>query len=894
MTVPSGYTATTDFWYRLDPAVDPDSVYFGLAETPETAEPNFRFVQITDMQVYDEETGAQHGDDLTEIEGLTVPPDFIAVTGDLVQTGQHDAQWQGYMAGELGHDAISIFHGYGDHDGLYSSGVDLEVFQFEKWIGPTCYSFDYGNIHFIMYNNVHPVSVDRGMTQEGWLFMDVFRARAQAMPEPLLVILFQHGMPEPEEVVLYASLFGEGVQGRAYPMGVFSGHWHGSRVRDIYVLGQGDEMVRIFDVNTPPSRMAGIDKSSRGFRIVDIEGGDLMTTFREAGVSDNLQIVTPAPDDTVLAGPMSILVNAYDSDGGELTVEYAIEGPGLSVPPTAMESGGGWSWRAEWDATDEEDGLYEITVLVTPQNGAPFSREGEFLLSGGVFVSEPDAHSDWPSYKYDAAGTGRRLDNLVPPLRLAWSRYLGGPINVPSPAVAEGRVYIGTSNISTTDQAALFCLDAATGEPLWTLPTMNDIKSTPAVESGEQGVVDGTVYFSTSMGAVYAVSAPDGGVLWQAQLGDSLKRWEMTSPTVHDGMVYAGGAPAMAALDAATGEVVWSDAGSSTDFAPATYSAPAVDGDHVVFANKEGIYTYDRVTGDPVWEHSGNLVHRSVAIVDGRVYTAGGYFGSQTLKAYDLASGDSLYAGAYTLYESTSAPIVGPVAGGEWCRVVVGHGGGGTAGIPGRIESYTPPQPSATWTSALGNLITSSAPYKRDIVSVNSTPAWAGDYVYFGADDGILYCVDAESGDVLWSFALGVPIRSSPAIAGNMLFVNGSDGTLYAFVSTFIDVLGASGGGVPILRTRLVGNRPNPFNPWTAILFDVGPLGAAPQASTLSIYDITGRLVRRLVDDALEPGRHRRRWDGRNDAGSAVASGVYLYELRVGESVFRNKLVLTR
>ena len=42
---------------------------------------------------------------------------------------------------------------------------------------------------------------------------------------------------------------------------VFSGHWHGTRLRDVQ---------DIFDVNTPPSRYAGIDKSSRGFRIVDM------------------------------------------------------------------------------------------------------------------------------------------------------------------------------------------------------------------------------------------------------------------------------------------------------------------------------------------------------------------------------------------------------------------------------------------------------------------------------------------------------------------------------------------------------------------------------------------------------------------------------------------------
>ncbi|MFQ6104581.1 MAG: T9SS type A sorting domain-containing protein [Candidatus Glassbacteria bacterium] len=70
-------------------------------------------------------------------------------------------------------------------------------------------------------------------------------------------------------------------------------------------------------------------------------------------------------------------------------------------------------------------------------------------------------------------------------------------------------------------------------------------------------------------------------------------------------------------------------------------------------------------------------------------------------------------------------------------------------------------------------------------------------------------------------------------------------------------------------------NYPNPFNPTTTVRFDV------PKTSTvkLIIYDIHGRKVRTLVDRPLEAGQHTLTWNGRNEFGVRVASGVYFYRL---------------
>ncbi len=70
-------------------------------------------------------------------------------------------------------------------------------------------------------------------------------------------------------------------------------------------------------------------------------------------------------------------------------------------------------------------------------------------------------------------------------------------------------------------------------------------------------------------------------------------------------------------------------------------------------------------------------------------------------------------------------------------------------------------------------------------------------------------------------------------------------------------------------------NYPNPFNPATTIIFSL----TEQSQVELSIFDLRGRLVRKLVDDRLEARYHSAVWDGRNSAGQLVANGVYLYRI---------------
>jgi len=92
------------------------------------------------------------------------------------------------------------------------------------------------------------------------------------------------------------------------------------------------------------------------------------------------------------------------------------------------------------------------------------------------------------------------------------------------------------------------------------------------------------------------------------------------------------------------------------------------------------------------------------------------------------------------------------------------------------------------------------------------------------------------------------------------------------------------------LITELKGNYPNPFNPTTSINFSLGQMTDV----SLEIYNVIGQKVRTLVNGQLEAGQHNVVWDGRDDHGKGVSSGVYFYRLTGGAYTATRKMLMIK
>ncbi len=170
------------------------------------------------------------------------------------------------------------------------------------------------------------------------------------------------------------------------------------------------------------------------------------------------------------------------------------------------------------------------------------------------------------------------------------------------------------------------------------------------------------------------------------------------------------------------------------------------------------------------------------------------------------------------------------------------------------------------------------------------------EYIYFmassyneGADyDDSNYGPSSDVMYGLWPQARGSrPYLSAPFT----MYINGAD-THVAGDSLVFDsptTLGDDLANVP-QRYYLKQNYPNPFNPVTRINFGL----AQNSTVKLRIFNILGQEVRMLINGYLGAGRHDVQWDGRNDQGRLLSSGVYIYKLTAGEFSRSRKMILLK
>jgi serine/threonine-protein kinase len=121
-----------------------------------------------------------------------------------------------------------------------------------------------------------------------------------------------------------------------------------------------------------------------------------------------------------------------------------------------------------------------------------------------------------------------------------------------SPAVVNGMVYVGDTD------AQVYALDASTGAVRWTFKTGGFVRSSPAV-------ADGTVFVGSDDGYLYALKASNGAERWAYPTSNALR----SAPAVANGVVYFGSADGIHALDAKTGESLWSQALQRAAVSPA-------------------------------------------------------------------------------------------------------------------------------------------------------------------------------------------------------------------------------------------------------------------------------------------------------------------------------------
>ena len=122
---------------------------------------------------------------------------------------------------------------------------------------------------------------------------------------------------------------------------------------------------------------------------------------------------------------------------------------------------------------------------------------------------------------------------------------------------------------------------------------------------------------------------------------------------------------------------------------------------------------------------------------------------------------------------------------------------------------------------------------------------------------------------------------------GDDLLTDGSTSAPASFKVKVTDDIETWHGNTPV-SFQLFQNFPNPFNPQTSIQFRIPEMTRV----TLKVYDILGHEIITLNDGLKPAGTYQIKWNGRNNCGEKVTSGVYIYKIQAGECVEVKKMVL--
>lgn len=556
---------------------------------------------------------------------------------------------------------------------------------------------------------------------------------------------------------------------------------------------------------------------------------------------------------------LTVLLAAALLHGGSVTITEPVDG---------------WTYEGDW---------LTVRAVVTNDNLTPDSVL--YSLNGSAETVVPRLCTDWPTYM---AGNCRRGFSQSPPPEddtILWTASITGDTHeFCGPVVVDGMVYYVSDQQSTA-----YGLSAVTGDVIWQYDVVDHVDDAVSW-------YDGRVYIAAD--SAWCLDAVTGQRIWSYKGTPGVKM--NGTPVLEDGVAYFTYAPTwsslqVCALDALTGDEIW-----VTDIPFYSTGCASLWQDMLFVPTYQGcLYALDTATGSIIWENSDayqGYWDSSPVIVDGMIYI-GGFDGK--MRCMDALEGS-------TVWETE-------ITGGQHYIAATPAYSDQRLFFADQISTY------------------------HCLSALDGTPLWtttgvqhgssgiAQNTVFYGQgadnlDFGGVVALDCGTGQELWSYQTGnTDIFSSPAITDGILYIAGMDWNLYAFgtelefsylddlyalvgsnclvVTSYYDGLPAAADTVNFTVTGtglsagtessiLLSAGPNPFSSSTSISFGLPEAGE----TVMTIYDVAGRAVRVLEGSMMDRGGHTLVWDGTDDCGRYLSSGIYFLTIRSG--VFHGSLGL--
>lgn len=682
VTCPEGFRPADSHFRRIR-GEENGTFHFELTRL---GEPSSRFAaaHITDLHLITGEDWHRQGPgfnlaspeilagDIAEVE-QALSPAFMLLTGDLTNVGSI-AELEAF--GAVAEAARTPLHlGFGGHDANVlrartpgkrveedsevrdwlddsNAGVTLTGY-FERVLGPTHYSFDYGSWHFVLYpNEEHEFSAYDQLRKERWLEADL---ALQPAGRPVVV-----GVHMPPRTGLLERLAKYDVRL------VLHGHTHTSRAfrhRGIAVA------------STPPLCWGGSSTDPRGFRALQFDGDRFDMELRVAGGRSN---------------------------GGS---KDRSRGRSKEAAPAGIQA-------------------------------AAWSRSG---------------------------------------LRPVWETRLPARVHRAAPVLCQGGLILSLQDDDDGTESGLCRVDLDDGSIVWHCRTDSAIRNSAAA-------ADGALFAMSDCGRLWSLEAGTGEVRWHADTPGFPERWMAGSPAVADGVVYAGAKSGYGACDSRTGEQLWFRRFSGTLDLIAdptgdkwgAWFTPIVWGQLLIcLVPRRALTALDRESGRIVWERPLPVSQDWWAspILAGDAVVSGGE--PNHLIAVRARDGGVLFD-ERVLDESALANnyVTGLAAGGP--LLYAGSG-------DGKVIACDLDTGKVRWEFQTGEALLDMAPQRRGASTVLARPVIHGGKVVVCGADGVVYHLNADSGDCEGTTQFAAPITAAPVPLEDGIAVVTWDGVLRRF-----------------------------------------------------------------------------------------------------------------
>lgn len=345
------------------------------------------------------------------------------------------------------------------------------------------------------------------------------------------------------------------------------------------------------------------------------------------------------------------------------------------------------------------------------------------VVVAALFWAAPAGAADSVAYQVNARHSGNQYgSNLDPPYHRIWARQFRGPTSYP--LIAGDRVFL-TARSTSFYGTDLIALSRTSGQVLWQRPLGGSVRWSGIAYGG------GRVYAINIEGVLSALDPASGHRVWQRDLPDQ-SNFD-APPTYRDGMVYVGGAGFGGTLYAVTrgGKLAWTEPVQNGE-----KSSPAV-GTRKVFVSYACAQTYafNRVNGARAWhwdtgcEGGGG---RTPVLHRGRLYVRDAQSG------YVLTALNGNLVNIFVAGPAVAGPP--PAFGGSEGFLVVDR----------ELHAFDVKSGSTDWTFKDPKAATGGA--------ITSAPVVLNGNVVVGSSEGMLYAVDAATGQQVWRGYAGSPI----------------------------------------------------------------------------------------------------------------------------------------